>query len=230
MPSTPPKQEHIIYIYNTFMELEILNEILTGTISLLFRGKWKEIEEQIRASLAYLPPPSISDWIKVEGKHKLDQSLRKLGLDYMSTNGRDLGTKSYEDLTKEKNKVKSELKSYDTNFKNIFSRTPGREEKEPMRPLYVYYKKLKLALTRRANEKPKVIRICSEETIKRIIELRKERNELNGVLKSFNQEFEQTNHRRIKCHDDIIPVKDKYKRLKEIKVELSKLEGSEGTS
>ena len=212
------------------MEFEILNEILTGTVSSLFRGKCKEIEEQMRASLTCLPPPNSSDWVKVEGKQKLEQSLRKLKLDYTATNGRDLGVKTYEDLVTEKKKVKNELKNYDTNFKNIFGRAPRREEKEPMRPLYFYYKKLKLALSKRANEKPQTKKMSKEETTRRIEELKKERSELKATLHNFQQEFSQTNHRRIRYHKDIAPVENEYKRYKEVKAELSKLEGSEGKS
>ena len=210
------------------MEFEILNEILTGTVSSLFRGKCKEIEEQMRASLTSLPPPNSSDWVKVEGKQKLEQSLRKLKLDYTATNGRDLGTKTYDELVSEKKKVKNELKTYDNNFKNLFSRLPRREEKEPMRPLYVYYKKLKLALSKRANEKPQPKRMSKEETVRRIEELKKERSELKAILHNFQMEFSQTNHRRIRYHKDISPVENEYKRYKEVKGELSRLESAEG--
>jgi len=43
--------------------------------------------------------------------------------------------------------VKNELKHYDESFKSNFGRFPNRYEKEPMRPLYVYYKKLKQAIS-----------------------------------------------------------------------------------
>ena len=209
------------------MEFEILNEILTGTVSSLFRGKCKEIEEQMRASLTSLPPPNSSDWVKVEGKQKLEQSLRKLKIDYTATNGRDLANKAYDELGAEKKRVKNELKNYDNNFKNLFGRVPRREEKEPMRPLYVYYKKLKLALSKRSNEKPQQRRMSKEETTRKIEELKKERSELKTILHNFQLEFSQTNHRRIRYHKDISPVENEYKRYKEVKAELSKLESAE---
>jgi len=43
----------------------------------------------------------------------------------------------------EKKKVKNELKYYDQAFQNRFMRVPNRSEKEPMRNLYLYYKRLK---------------------------------------------------------------------------------------
>lgn len=49
----------------------------------------------------------------------------------------------FEDLMSEKKKVKTELKHYDQAFMAKFSRVPNRTEKEPMRNLYLYYKRLK---------------------------------------------------------------------------------------
>jgi hypothetical protein len=43
----------------------------------------------------------------------------------------------------EKKKVKNELKSYDLAFQLKFNKIPGRKEKEPMRNIYLYYKRLK---------------------------------------------------------------------------------------
>ncbi len=44
--------------------------------------------------------------------------------------------------------MKNELKLYDQAFLSQFNRVPGRAEKEPLRNLYMYYKKLKVALTK----------------------------------------------------------------------------------
>ena len=46
-------------------------------------------------------------------------------------------------LQNEKKRVKNELKVYDQEFINKFKRAPTRSEKEPMRNLYMYYKRLK---------------------------------------------------------------------------------------
>ena len=50
---------------------------------------------------------------------------------------------SLDELQNEKKKVKNELKVYDQEFINKFKRAPTRSEKEPMRNLYMYYKRLK---------------------------------------------------------------------------------------
>jgi hypothetical protein len=52
-----------------------------------------------------------------------------------------------EELSKVKRSVKSELKRYDQAFVQVFFRQPGKQEKEPLRPLYMYYKKLKTLIT-----------------------------------------------------------------------------------
>jgi hypothetical protein len=48
-----------------------------------------------------------------------------------------------DELQLEKKKVKNELKYYDQAFQLRFSRLPNRNEKEPMRQIYMYYKRLK---------------------------------------------------------------------------------------
>ena len=44
--------------------------------------------------------------------------------------------------------MKNELKYYDQAFANRFQRIPNRNEKEPMRQIYMYYKKLKQYITK----------------------------------------------------------------------------------
>ena len=56
-----------------------------------------------------------------------------------------------DDLNNEKRKVKNELKVYDQAFMSKFKRLPSRVEKEPMRNLYMYYKRLKQYITRKQN-------------------------------------------------------------------------------
>jgi hypothetical protein len=97
--------------------------------------------------------PRISDeeildnWIKVEGPAKLKDALNRLKIDLKKLNKKDLEKMTFEQLLSEKKKVKNELKYYDSCFQSAFNRFPVRTEKEPMRDLYVYYKKLKQYLT-----------------------------------------------------------------------------------
>ncbi|KAL4470971.1 hypothetical protein ABPG72_013558 [Tetrahymena utriculariae] len=82
-------------------------------------------------------------WIKKEGPNKLVQAQQRLNLNLSRVSRSDLENMSLEQLTHEKKKVKQELKMYDASFQTHFNRFPQKNEKEPLRPLYIYYKKLK---------------------------------------------------------------------------------------
>jgi hypothetical protein len=49
----------------------------------------------------------------------------------------------HDELNKIKRNVKNELKRYDQTFVGLFFRQPAKYDKEPLRPLYMYYKRLK---------------------------------------------------------------------------------------
>eukprot|EP01054_Gregarina_sp_Poly1_P010751 Gregarina_sp_Poly_1__10750@NODE_81_length_15589_cov_30_056114_g69_i0_p3_GENE_NODE_81_length_15589_cov_30_056114_g69_i0NODE_81_length_15589_cov_30_056114_g69_i0_p3_ORF_typecomplete_len444_score79_16BEX/PF04538_12/0_0089Myosin_tail_1/PF01576_19/5_8e03Myosin_tail_1/PF01576_19/0_06Snapin_Pallidin/PF14712_6/0_32MscS_porin/PF12795_7/3_5e03MscS_porin/PF12795_7/0_13_NODE_81_length_15589_cov_30_056114_g69_i01132512656 len=49
-------------------------------------------------------------------------------------------------LEKEKRRIKFILRKYDLTFEKAFGQPPSRVEKEPMRVVYVYYRKVKLAI------------------------------------------------------------------------------------
>jgi hypothetical protein len=48
--------------------------------------------------------------------------------------------------------VKNELKRYDQTFVGLFIKPPAKTDKEPLRPLYMYYKKLKNLITKKQSE------------------------------------------------------------------------------
>merc|ERR1719507_153726 len=76
-----------------------------------------------------------TSWNIEEGRGRLRAALHRL------------------DLAGEKRRVKQELKRYDAEFRKQFLRLPTHTEKEPMRPLYVYYRRLKLMITQAENNK-----------------------------------------------------------------------------
>lgn len=87
-------------------------------------------------------------WSMEEGKMRLYDALQRLqlghgemGEDHVAHP--DLSRMSKHELAAEKRRVKQELKRYDAEFKKQFMRFPTHMEKEPMRPLYVYYRRLK---------------------------------------------------------------------------------------
>ena len=70
-------------------------------------------------------------------------------MDNSKIQGKHLVSYSLDDLQNEKKRVKNELKVYDQEFINRFKRAPNRTEKEPMRNLYMYYKRLKQYIEKR---------------------------------------------------------------------------------
>ena len=85
----------------------------------------------------------VEQWLQTDAKAKLMESYQKLQLDPQRINGKHLSAFRLEELQGEKKKVKNELKKYDNEFMFRFNRVPNRNEKEPMRNLYLYYKRLK---------------------------------------------------------------------------------------
>lgn len=55
------------------------------------------------------------------------------------TTWEDFVNYSMDELNNEKRNVKNELKKYDTSFVQFFQMQPSWTDKEPMRPLYMYY-------------------------------------------------------------------------------------------
>ena len=99
-----------------------------------------------RSTAAVQDENSVGYWLQNDARAKLQEAYSKLGLDNQRINGKHLLSYSIEDLVLEKKKVKNELKSYDIAFQSKFGRIPNRSEKEPMRHVYMYYKRLKQAL------------------------------------------------------------------------------------
>ena len=92
---------------------------------------------------------NLASWIKQESSKKYEESLQKLGLDNSKIQGKHLVSYSLDELQNEKKRVKNELKVYDQEFITRFKRAPNRSEKEPMRNLYMYYKRLKQYIDKR---------------------------------------------------------------------------------
>ena len=164
------------------MDIDILNDILNHTISNLFTNKAKHltylsedteessndynsakisqqknktnfsnvrIQDQEKESLVLTP----ESWSMTMGKEKLEESMKKLGIDESIAKGKDIDKKTLDQLIQEKSRVKNELKKYDNEFKEIFRRVPNHREKEVMKPLYLYYKTIKKAIERKENQK-----------------------------------------------------------------------------
>ena len=92
-------------------------------------------------------------WCATIGKKKYEESLQRLQInERMIASKSLLNEMSLEKLTNEKARVKQELKKYDEDFYQVFKTKPSKENKEIMKPLYYYYQKLKLAITKKASD------------------------------------------------------------------------------
>eukprot|EP00927_Polykrikos_kofoidii_P072562 TRINITY_DN68664_c0_g1_i1.p1 TRINITY_DN68664_c0_g1~~TRINITY_DN68664_c0_g1_i1.p1 ORF type:complete len:292 (-),score=61.08 TRINITY_DN68664_c0_g1_i1:44-919(-) len=86
------------------------------------------------------PPKS---WTLEEGRRRLREALTRLDLAEDRMAHPQLVRMNRYELSVEKRRVKQELKRYDSEFRKSYSRLPNHYEKEPLRPLYVYYRRLK---------------------------------------------------------------------------------------
>merc|ERR1712039_584297 len=86
-------------------------------------------------------------WSHAEGSARLRDALQRLDLGEDRVAHPNLNKMNKHELGAEKRRVKQELKRYDAEFRKQFSRLPNHSEKEPMRPLYVYYRRLKTMIT-----------------------------------------------------------------------------------
>lgn len=63
-----------------------------------------------------------------------------------------------------------------------------------------------------------------QDLAKQIDEFKKERGILRQTLDTFRRDFEKTNARKIKFKKDIKAVEDEFKRYKDLKDDIHKLE------
>jgi hypothetical protein len=91
-------------------------------------------------------------WCITVGKKKYEESLERLQINEKIIASKTiLNEMNLEQLTKEKARVKQELKKYDEDFFQVFKSKPTKENKEIMKPLYYYYQKLKIAISKKSN-------------------------------------------------------------------------------
>lgn len=104
-------------------------------------------EEGLGEDLDILGEGPATSWSHSEGSSRLRDALVRLDLGEDRVAHPNLNKMNKHELGSEKRRVKQELKRYDAEFKKQFSRLPSHSEKESMRPLYVYYRRLKTLIT-----------------------------------------------------------------------------------
>jgi len=148
---------------------EVLGESLTFYVSELFKPDYVHPFMNIDVSVVPdsvkpIPPQWVNDveldefgaemgdvigegpilsWSTEERKQRFLSALRRLELTEEILNSKRLTGMSKSELGQEKKRVKAELKRYDTDWKKQFKVLPNHSQKEVMRPLYLYYRRLK---------------------------------------------------------------------------------------
>jgi len=188
----------------------------------------------------------VRSWGIEEGRQRLRDALARLGLPEDRVSHANLQKMNKHDLAGEKRRVKQELKRYDADFRKQFSRLPTHTEKEPMRPLYVYYRKLKTMIaqaeTSKLGPRESVGAAVEDETPRqggrrasnvedqiaaleaRIESLQTEKGVVRAKLQAFQEKFVTENNRKIRFHKDILPIEREYRMYKNLKEEIQKAE------
>jgi len=195
----------------------------------------------------------VSTWSSDDGRRRLLLALQRLDLQEDHVAHANLDRMGRHEFAAEKRRVKQELKRYDVEFRKQFSRLPSHTEKEPMRPLYIYYRRLKtmsaqaeqsklgrgsrtgviggeslsaipdLEETPRSGKKAQ-----SEDQISalevRIENLQSEKGAVRAKLQTFQEKFVSENNRKIRFHKDILPIEREYRMYKNLKEDIMKAE------
>ncbi|CAD7940520.1 unnamed protein product [Amoebophrya sp. A25] len=115
-----------------------------------------EMDDPALGREAVEAPPVPADPVQREGEEKLRIALSELGLpshpSELSKRKPVLQSMTADALAQEKRRVKDKLKQYDAAWEARHGAPPNRREKEPMRPLYTYYKEVKDMLEQRPSE------------------------------------------------------------------------------
>jgi len=193
--------------------------------------------------------PGADTWTVETGKRWLRNAITRLQLSEDLVVHPNLDRMSRHELATEKRRIKQELKRYDAEFRRECGRLPGHHEKEPMRPLYAYYRQLKgLALQaewgkpKRAHrdtlaELPELdeapcprdgarssgtaqIQSQIEALTARVKSLETEKGEVRRKLQAFQDKFVAENQRKIRFHRDILPIEREYRLYKNLKEEI----------
>jgi len=155
------------------MEYEVLNELMTGTVAQLFTMnrtshlKFFKNSSQLNETKNEIPMGSRSftqnesqlmanaaEWVNSQGKRFLEESVKRLQIDAKRFTYKEqvITQLRVEELNRVKRNVKNELKRYDQTFVTLFCKQPEKKDKEPLRPLYLFYKKLKQLISKKEKE------------------------------------------------------------------------------
>jgi hypothetical protein len=184
-----------------------------------------EIKEDDFVPVPFVPSPKQPPFTKSMGEQWYEHALLRLKVVTIEEEIKKLqshGILIRDELEIKKSQVKNELKQYDLDFQQIYGCRPNHEEKEPMRPLYHFYKRIKRVLEGAANSRKKAPTVDPEEHLRQLLQ---EKRNLKQNLENYRIQFEAENHgKSIKHAKDMAPVAEIYERYKQLKLEISCLQ------
>lgn len=119
-----------------------------------------------------------------------------------------------------KRKIKQELKKFDSEFQIIYGRTPSKVDKEPLKPLYLFYRRLRNSASQVTGTEPSIRNVNSE-----LESLKQRKNQLREFLESYQNQFLRENNRKVLYHKDLLPIEKEYLEYKSVKNKIKQLEG-----
>lgn len=148
-------------------------------------------------------------------------------------------------LRAEKSRLKRHLRALDDEFESTHGRRPTRSEKEHLRPQYERYRSLKRRIAQCAtgdaasSEGSAVAAEASESRPQardsgdsadspesNLAALRAQKRQLQIKLRHFEEDFRRSHGRAVQFHRDIRPVEHDYRRYKDLKRSIAKLEAA----
>ncbi|KAA0146166.1 hypothetical protein FNF29_08227 [Cafeteria roenbergensis] len=148
-------------------------------------------------------------------------------------------------LRAEKSRLKRHLRALDDEFESTHGRRPTRSEKEHLRPQYERYRSLKRRIAQCAagDSAPSEGSAAAAEAMepgthargsgdaadspeKNLATLRAQKRQLQIKLRHFEEDFRRSHGRAVQFHRDIRPVEHDYRRYKDLKRSIAKLEAA----
>ena len=154
------KEKHLLYFSNE--EEEYLSDDMKGKnekdlshTQVIQHGTFENIINKNKIIEEKKEEENITPeiWRNTIGKKKFENSMHRLNVDEKKIKNLQLSNLSLDALQKEKAKVKNELKKYDSDFNEVFNHLPTKQDKEIMKPLYIYYKNLKNAIEKKEEDR-----------------------------------------------------------------------------
>ena len=159
------------------------------------------------------------------GERQLREALNRLGISDFEVSWQRLQEAAEDEISDLKAGLKLELKQYDVQFRRHYGRDPDHAEKEPLRPLYNFYKKVRSFSP--ASKVPATISPMTarqgEENLQKLLE---DKETLRQRLRDYKTQFENSTGRTLTQKKEIAPIDQDYRRYKELKAQIERIQSA----